>query len=296
MDLPFYLIIPLVCAFTYVVAALMLKRASALGVGVWRIGFLSNWVMFLFFLPWWLSQTGDSGQTWMDYWQPAVSGLLFLVAQMFLFFALQGGDVSVTTPVMGTKVIMVALLSHLLRAGEVPWQWWLGAGLSTAAVALLHFGEAHATRARMGRTVLLAGMSALTFSLCDVLLQKWVGAWCSGRYLPPMFLFTALYSLAFVPFFRAPLSALNRQAWWWTGGGVLLLALNNAGIAFSIAVWRAATSTNILYSLRGLVSVGLVWAIGHWFSSEEQHLTPRVFRFRLVGAALMLAAIVLVLV
>ena len=51
LDLPFHLIIPLACAVLYVVAALMLKRASALGVGVWRIGFLANWVMILFFLP-----------------------------------------------------------------------------------------------------------------------------------------------------------------------------------------------------------------------------------------------------
>jgi len=290
------LLIPLACAFLYVVAALMLKRASALGVGVWRIGFLANWVMFLFFLPWWLAQPGDSGHAWTDYWQPAVSGLLFLGGQMFFFLALQKGDVSVTTPVMGTKVIMVALLSHLLRAGDVPWQWWTGAVLSTSAVALLHFGEPHGERSRMGRTVLLAGMSALSFSLGDVLLQKWVVDWGSARYLPPMFLFTALYTFAFVPFFRAPLWALDRRAWLWTAGGAVVLAVNNVGIALSIAVWRAATSVNILYSLRGLVSVVLVWAVGHWFSSNEQHLAPRVFRFRLVGAVLMLAAIVLVLV
>ena len=290
------LLIPLACAFIYVVAALMLKRASTLGVGVWRIGFLANWVMFLFILPWWLFQPGDSGHAWVDYWQPAVSGLLFLGGQMFLFLALQGGDVSVTTPVMGTKVLLVALLSHMLRAGDVPWQWWTGAALSTAAVALLHFGEPHGRRSQVGRTVLLAGMSALSFSLSDVLLQKWVVAWGSGHYLPPMLMFTALYTFAFVPFFRAPLWALDRRAWLWTAGGALLLAINNVGIALSIAIWRAATSVNILYSLRGLISVALVWAIGHWFSSEEQHLSPRVFSFRLVGAALMLAAIVLVLV
>ena len=293
LSLPFF--IPLACAFLYVVAALMLKRASALGVGVWRIGFLANWVMFLFFLPGWLGQSGG-GHVWTDYWQPAVSGLLFLGGQMFIFLALQSGDVSVTTPVMGVKVLLVALLSQLLRAGDVPWQWWTGAGLSTAAVALLHFGEPHGQRSRVGRTVLLAGMSALSVSMGDVLLQKWVVGWGSGRYLPPMFLFNALYTFAFVPFFRAPLWALDRRAWLWTGGGALLLAINNAGIALAIAVWRTATSVNILYSLRGLVSVGLVWAIGHWFSNDEQHLTPRVFRFRLIGAGLMLAAIVLVLV
>ena len=167
--------------------------------------------------------------------------------------------------------------------------------LLTSAVALMHLGEPHGQRSRVGRTVLLAGMSALSFSLGDVLLQKWVIGWGSGRYLPPMFLFNALYTFAFVPFFRAPLRALDRRAWLWTGGGALLLAVNNTGIALSIAVWRAATSVNILYSLRGLISVVLVWLIGHWFSNEERHLAPRVFRYRLLGAALMLGAIVLVL-
>jgi drug/metabolite transporter (DMT)-like permease len=290
------LLIPLVCAVLYVVAAMMLKRASALGVGVWRITFLANWAMGLVFLPWWLAQSGGSGHAWIDYWQPAVNALLFLSGQVFIFLALSGGDVSVTTPVMGTKVLMVALLSHLLQAGAVPWQWWTGAVLSTVAVVLLHFGEPHGQRARVGRTVGLALASALSFGLCDVVLQKWVVGWGAGRYLPPMFLFSALYSLVFIPLFRAPLRSLDRRALGWVGGGAALLAVNNAGIAFSIAVWREATSVNILFSVRGLVSVGLVWAIGHWFANEEKHLAPRVFRARLAGAGCLLAAIIFVLV
>jgi len=288
-------VIPPVCALIYVIAALMLKRASALGVGPWRIGFLANWAMFFVFLPWGLLQPGASGPLPANYWQPALNGLLFLSGQTFIFLALQKGDVSVTTPVMGTKVLLVALLSLVLRAGAVSWPWWIAAALSTSAVALLQFGEPHGTRGRVGRTVLLAGLSALSFSLCDVLLQKWSGAWGSGRYVLLMFLFNALYTFAFVPFFRAPLRALDRRAWRWTGGGAVLLALNNAGIAVAIAVWKSPIAVNILYSLRGLFSVALVWAVGHWFASEEQHLAPRVFRVRLGGATLMLAAIVLVL-
>jgi len=295
LNLPLPLLIPVVCAFTYVVSALMLKRASALGVDVWRISFVANGVLFLVFLPWWLIQPA-SGHGWVDYWQPAFNALLFLGGQVFIFFALQEGDVSVTTPVMGAKVLLVALLSHLLRAGDVPWQWWAGAVLSTAAVALLHFGEHPLRRAHVGRTVGLAGMSALSFSLCDVVLQKWVVAWGSGSYLPPMFLCSALYTFVFIPLFRAPLRTMDRRAWLWVGGGAALLAVTNGGIALAIAVWRTATSVNIIYSIRGLLSVVLVWAIGHWFSSAEQHLSPRVLRARFIGAACMLGAIVLVLV
>jgi hypothetical protein len=111
-----------------------------------------------------------------------------------------------------------------------------------------------------------------------------------------MFTANAVYSLGFVPFFRAPLRALDRRAWGWAAGGAMVLELNNSGIALTIAIWRKATLLNIVYSTRGLISVVLIWAIGHWFANEEKHLSPRVFRARLIGAGLMLASIVIVLV
>lgn len=296
MNLTLAQVVPFVCAVIYVVAALMLKRASVLGVGSWRIGFLANWSMFLLFLPWGLMQPALNQPTLGDFVHPALNGLLFLAGQTFIFRAIQSGDVSVTTPVMGTKVLLVALLSLLLRTGEVSVRWWIGAGLSTAAVALLHFGEPHAGRARVGRTVMLASLSALTFSLSDVLLQKWSGEWGGARYLMWMFLFSGLGNFAFVPFFSAPLWAMDRRAWAWTGIGALLLGANNVGFALAIALGGAATQANIIYSVRGLLSVGFVWAIGHWFANEERQLGPRVLRARLAGAALMLAAIILVLI
>ncbi|MFI5336494.1 MAG: EamA family transporter [Opitutales bacterium] len=290
-----YLLIPLACAFVYVLGALTVKRAGAFGVGVWRTNFVANWMMFLVFLPWWFGR-GAAVHPLADYWQPAVTGLCFLGGQAFIFLALSRGDVSVTTPVMGSKVILVALFSSLLRVGEVPLPWWIGAGLSTAAVGLLHAGEKHGRHHHVRVTVLLATLSAASFGLGDVLMQKWVPAWGAGGFFPPMFLLVGLYSFAFVPFFSAPLRALSGEAWRWVGGGGLLMALNNAGIVLTLGRWGGATAVNIVYSARGLVSVVLVWAIGHWFASEEQHLAPRVLGFRLVGAALMLGAIALVLV
>ena len=157
------LLLPLACALLYVVAALTVKRAAALGAGIWRTGFLSNWAVALFFLP--LSWGASAAhQPSLDYWQPAVTALLFFAGQAFTFWALSHGDVSVVTPVMGTKVILVALFSSLLRVGLVPWQWWVGAGLSTAAIMLLHRGGG-ANRTRVGRTVLLAFCSATAFGL-----------------------------------------------------------------------------------------------------------------------------------
>ena len=287
------LLLPLACALVYVIAALAVKRASAFGVGVWRMSFLSNWAIALFFLPVWF-WAGGQIHPLAHYWRPATTALLFFGGQAFTYLALNRGDVSVTTPVMGTKVILVALFSSLLRVGEVPLQWWIAATLSTLAIALLHLGEG-SRRRNVGETVFLAFCSATAFSLGDVLLQKWVPAWGLGSFLPPMFLFVGLLSCAFIPLFSAPLGALNAAAWRWVAPGALLMALNNVGVVLALVVVGSATVVNIIYSIRGLFSVLLVWLIGHWFANEEKHLGGPVLRLRFIGATLMVAAIALVL-
>jgi len=291
-----YLLLPLACAVLYVLAALALKRAAGLGVGVWRGNFVANWMILAIFAPAWFAAPASAGLPG-PWWQPVAAGLAFLGGQTLIFMAISRGDVSVTTPVMGAKVILVALLASVLRVGEVPLQWWIGAGLSAAAVALLHAGERRGGRTRqLGPTVALTLASAFSYSLGDVMMQKWVPAWGAARFFPVMFLAVALLSFAFVPFFSAPLRRLEAQAWRWVLLGAGLMGLNNAGIVIAIGQGVGATAVNIVYSLRGLVSVALVWAIGHWFANEEQHLAPGVLRARLVGAALMLSAVALVLI
>jgi hypothetical protein len=63
----------------------------------------------------------------------------------------------------------------------------------------------------------------------------------------------------------------------------------------SISIYRHATSANVLYSSRGLWSVVAVWGIGHWFANREQHLGAWVLAWRLVGAILLMAALLMVL-
>lgn len=288
------LFLPLACALIYVIGALTVRRAAALGVGVWRTSFVSNWVIALPFIPVWF-RAGGQWHPLADYGQPALTAVLFFSGQALTFLALNRGEVSVITPVMGTKVILVALFTSFLRAGEVPLQWWLGALLSTAAIGLLHLGEKSGRRP-IGSTVLLAFGSAASFSLGDVLVQKWVPAWGLGNYLPPMFLFVGLLSCAFVPLFRAPLRALDAAAWRWVAPGAFLMAANNAGVILALVIVGSATAVNIVYSVRGLFSVLLVWSIGHWFANEEKHLARGVLGLRLLGATLMVAAIVLVLI
>ncbi len=291
MHFPAHLLFPLASSFGYVFAVLLLKRSAHWGVGVWRTTFISNVAMGLVFST--LLMLGGAGQPPAMLWQPALAGALFFSGQILTFLALHYGDVSVATPVMGLKIVLVAFCSVLMLPDPVPLKWWIAAALSTLAIVLLSRGEARPKHA-VGRTVLTAGLAAACFALADVLVQKWAPAWGVGRFLPAMFGVVALLSFGLVPFFSAPLRAVPRAAWPWLAGGCVLLALQAGSMAYALGVFGDATAVNIVYSARGLWSVAAVWLVGHWFANEEQRLAPAVLRARLIGAGLMLAAISLV--
>ena len=295
MNFPTHLLLPLASSFGYVAGVLLLKRCAAFGVGVWRTTFVSNVMMGLCLAPLWvLGGAAVPGGVW---WQPVLSGTLFFLGQIATFVALERGDVSVATPVLGLKIILVAFFSAVLLPDAVPLAWWVAAGLSTGAIVLLNRRPPGAAAGRsMAVSIGAAALAALAFAATDVLVQKWAPGWGIGRYLPVMFGWVAVLSVGLVPVFSAPLHKVERAAWPWLGAGAVLLALQAAGMAVTLGVFGDATAANIVYSSRGLWSVLAVWWVGHWFYNEERHLGGAVLRMRLWGAGLMLAAIVLVMV
>ena len=275
MSFPLFLFIPLGCAVLYVLGMLMLKRASELGVGIWRATILANWTCALLFLPWWFWH-GWAPVDWVDYWQPAVTALVFFVAQVVV------------------KVIFVTCFSTLLLTDDIPWQWWVGAGLSASAVGLLNLGPAPKHRL-VRQTILLALVGSLLFGLCDVLVQRWASAWGPGNFFPPYFVLVGIYSFGLLKFARGGLRGMSGKAWLWVLPGALLNALNNAGIGITLGVWGQATAVNIVYSSRGLFGVLFVWLAGHWFSNTEREAGGGAFAARALGAVAMIAAIAMVL-
>lgn len=292
MHPPLHLLFPLASSVGYVLAVLLLKRSAAFGIGIWRTTFVSNLTVGIFFAPLWLWSDGNfPAGLW---WQPALTAGTFFLGQAFTFLAIRG-DVSVATPVLGVKIILVACFSTAFLAGSVPLLWWIAAALSTSAIVLLNRGTSGSSQG-VGRTVVMAGSAAAAFALFDVLVQKWTPTWGAGRFLPVMFGTLATFSLALIPFFRSPLRTISRAGWSWLLPGAVVLALQAAGMAYGIGVYGDATAMNVVYASRGLWSVVAVWLIGHWFSNEERNVGGTVLRGRLVGASLMLVAIALVLV
>ena len=274
-------------------AALVIKRASELGVGVWRTAFVANIVGALIFQPLWLLGGNLLPELW---WQPLVVGLLFTIGQWLSFTAIDRGDVSIVAPVLGLKILLVAILVTAFAGERLRWQLWAAAVLASLGIALLNQSGGRAAHHNVGRTILTAGLSAAVFAVFDVLVQQWSPAWGLGRFIPLVMGVSGVLSIAFVPRFRAPLSAIPRPAWPWLLIGSAALGAQSIMFVSTVAHWGHAAPANVLYSSRGLWTVLLVWAFGHWVKSREQQLGRRVLTWRLSGAFLMMSAIVLVLV
>lgn len=274
-------------------SALVIKRASEFGVGVWRTAFVANIVGALIFQPLWLLGGNLPPELW---WQPLVVGLLFTIGQWLSFTAIDRGDVSIVAPVLGLKILLVAILVTAFAGERLRWQLWAAAVLASLGIALLNQSGGRAAHHNVGRTIVTAGLSAAVFAVFDVLVQQWSPAWGLGRFIPLVMGVSGVLSIAFVPRFRAPLSAIPRPAWPWLLIGSAALGAQSIMFVSTVAHWGHAAPANVLYSSRGLWTVLLVWAFGHWVKSREQHLGRRVLTWRLSGAFLMMSAIVLVLV
>jgi drug/metabolite transporter (DMT)-like permease len=287
-----HLIFPFLSSLLYVLGVLLLKRAVDFRVGVWRTSFVSNVVAALVFLV--LLPMGGEVR-WAEWWQPALVALLFFAGQVLTFLALDRGDVSVVTPAMGVKTVCVAWFSTLLLGVTLPWQLWASAVVSFLAIALLNKQGKLKVQPGLWLTLTYALAAAVAYALFDVLVQKWSPAWGAGRFLPIMFGFCALFSLGFIPLFKAPLSQIPGAAWPWLMGGALCVAVQAVSLITTMAVFGDATAVNVIYSARGLWSVVAVLLVGHWFHNQEQKLEPTVLKWRLMGAGMMTAAIIVTL-
>ena len=288
-----HLFLPLVAAVIYVVAALLVKRASDLGADIWRTTRIVNYTSVLVAAPLWLAGgTIPSSSLW---WQPAFAAVLFFSGQVFTLLALNIGDVSVATPVLALKIVLVALLTIVLTGDPITARLWTAAALSTTAIALLNIDRSR-PHARAGTTIVFAALGAASYACFDVLVQKWSPAWGTGRFIPIAMACAAAYSPPLRRFESARTAALSRSYTPWLAAGASCFAVQGLMFMSAISIYRQATSANVLYSSRGLWSVVGVWTIGHWFTNREQHLGARVLVWRFIGAFLLMAAIVMVLI
>jgi drug/metabolite transporter (DMT)-like permease len=296
------LILPLTAAFGYACGAIAIKRALGAGIsGTW-VNFFCNSLMALLFQIFWFFPGNLIGTAGLG--APILCGALFFIGQIFTFRAISRGDVSIATPLLGTKVILVALFSLFLLHHAPPASWLVAALLASIGIALISYSPG-GSHERLGATIGWSLGAAALFALTDVLVQHWVHRVGYYRFAPVMFGTAGFLSLFYLP-------ALLRGRWsgrshlavrgyhdgaiLWLTAGAVLLSLQSLAIYSAIGIYRSATLTNILYGSRCLWSVLLVWCFGT-LAGETPTQTNRssIMGWRFAGALFLFSSMAIVL-
>lgn len=283
-----YHVIPLLTGLLFTVGTLCIKRATTHGIGPWRTTFFSNLVLFLMATPFWFLGEPIGGMEALL--MPLLIGTLFFVGQLLWCLAIHKGDVSLLTPLMGTKPVFVAFIVSVWLKESLSAMVWIGAVLSVLAILLMS-GRSKVGGKRVLYSVLLGLGCSLSYAAADSAMQAYGSALGYQKMIAGTFSVVMVYSLFLIPRFRGPVSTVSKATWAWLLGGATVWAFQTCLMAYVLSAYGKATVVNVVYSSRGVWAVLLVWAVGHWFANQEQSLGRGVLARRLLGALLLVAAI-----
>ncbi len=296
LNLPLYLLFPLAAAAIYALSSLFVKRALGDGVSLNQAFHITNIAVGLVTLPVILWQREPVA--WEKLHLPLVMALSFFAANWFTTLAIRSGDVSLVTPIMGTKVVFVALGTLFWLRESLPQLLIFAAFLATLAIFMMGVPDMAKGRHFL-RTTLFALCSAATFGTGDLLLQAWADHFGRLAFVAVASAGVGLFSLIAIAAsqlsakpFRWPKAPGAR--WIWIG--TTLVGIQAIFMGVSLATFHDATGINVVYSLRGLWAIVFVGLLGSWFENRERHTAGKMFVWRVLGTVVLTVAIVLAVI
>lgn len=288
------LALPLLASLLYAAGSWGLKLGLRRGAGSRIVTALSNLAMagwsapLIFFFP---GQTHSHG-----FLAAALAGTALFLGRFCAIRALSQGDLSLATPLLGTKTVFVALLSSFLLDEKINPGLMGGAFLTSVAVALLSFTPSVTGRpGTLGKidrgTTLWALLAAFFFAVTDIIVQKYARSIGVGWFQPIMFgtlaVLTPLLFISARPSISSThLPSASRWPVFLSSG---VIGFQTSLVILVIGIFGHATATNVVYATRGLWAVLLEGAAGGGAAAMDR----RILVSRLAGAALLLAAVAL---
>lgn len=288
--MPLYLLLPLSAAVVYALGSISIKRALKEGAVVGQTFHLSNLVLGLVFLP--LLFRGFGKIDWSLAWKPFVMGTTFFAGHWLTFGAIRRGDISLVTPLMGTKVVFVAL-GVVVLSGHVPsGPLWIAAFLTTFGIFVMGLGDLRGG-GPLFFTIATTLASALVFGVSDVLVSTWAGGFGAMPFLAVGSGTVALWSLVMWCAQGRPVFFPKGRAAGWAWAGAVFIAVQAMVMGIGLALYDDATGINIVYASRGLWVIALVVVFGRALGNDEHREQGRAFLWRVAGTLLLSVAIVI---
>lgn len=291
--MPVYLLLPLAAAIVYALGSIVIKRGLALGVTMDQSFHITNLFVGLVFLP--LLFFEQKEIEWLLIWKPIVMGIVFFLGNWLTFEGIKRGDVSLVTPIMGTKVVWVAI-GLVVLTGQVPsTALWVAAVMTAVGIFVMGLGDLKGG-SHLVLTVSLTLSSAALFGICDVLVSWWSADFGAPTFLAIGSITVALLSITLLAFRRQTslvLPPLLRKWAWWGG---FLIGLQAIAMGMSLSLFRDATGINVVYASRGLWVIVLVVVLGPILGNSEHRESGRAFWWRVFGTVILTTAIVIAVI
>ena len=288
---PWYLLLPLTAAFLYAFSTLLIKRALGEGVSMDQSFHLTNFLVGLVFAPLLFLETGEV--RWELWFHPLLVTVTFFLGTWLTFVSIRMGDVSLVTPLMGTKVVFVAVGVMVFAGKSPPLFLWIAAGLTAVGIFLMGAGDfGKAARGHAG-AVTTALLSAAVFGVCDVLVRLWSEEFGAMTFLALSSMGVSACSAVMWTLQGRPTLRLSPGTRRFVFVGGLLVGVQAVLMGLALSFHDDATGINVAYASRGLWAIVLVAAIGPRLGNHERHASGRTFGWRVAGTLLLTIAIVM---
>ncbi len=289
--MPWYLLLPLASAIIYSLGSVFIKRALKEGATMDQTFHLTNWTVGLLFLPLFLFE--NQAVNWSLIWMPLVMGVVFFFGTWATFLGIRIGDVSLVTPLMGTKVVFVAIGVVVMLRQMPSNALWIASILTAVGIFLMGWRDFRSKAAGMSFAIFITLVSAALFGVSDVLVSWWAGDFGPMTFLTLSSVGVALLSLILWIIqgrksFSMPATA-RRPA---ILGGVMI-GLQAIGMGLALSFFDDATGINVVYSSRGLWAILLIGFLGTLLGNNERHTSCKTFWWRAFGTVLLTIAVVI---
>lgn len=285
-----------VCLFSsiaYTFATVFSKRSLLGGVGLLRTIFVTN--VFSFSIQGLIVLfSGESIPSLNSMVIPLISGVFFFFGQILNLISLKYGDVTIQVPLLGIKVVFVAIFLAIFTSKGVSIEVVIASILCTLAVFILGMSSIKFSKAML-YTILFSICTQAMFAGCDCLLQKRSENIGVMWFLFSINISVMILSLFMIPFFKQSLFSIPKKILPWTLLGSFLMSIQAILLGAMMGIFRIVAEGNIIYSTRGLWSILFVGLLGKYIGIADDNVSGKLLIKRSIGATLLLLAVVIVI-
>ena len=286
-NLPPYLLAFGAGAF-YALSALLCKRGLELGAGTIRSLIFSKLIMALFFIPFPFIE-GDV-PTLKDIQTGILLGSIFFISQATCFFALEKGDASMITPIMGSKSIFVASFVFFFDLTGTPsTETWIATALAAIAVCLIAWPKNGIKPSYLA--ISLGLLTAAGFGLTDALVPELAQKSSPAHVIFSMFWTVGLSSFILLPFVQGKFTRFNKSSDKWMFLSCIPMGLQAVLMSVAIGFHEVPAEANVFYACRGIWAIILTAWLGEKIGLFESQIGKAVLSRRLLGASLLIIGI-----